>query len=215
MFYNTMKFRIQYHTSEISHSTLLPWVLWKLMLVYTGHILHNCNFESLNFMPPMLVYIGCVPHCCIFAARNALILSIFHLCQFVLLCATLLYLCSLQSLNFINMSLTSVCIVIRRTTADCKDLHFLNIISLTPGITLSCHSCGMEDSIGKEVFFPKTPRLAQEPTQPPTQWALVFFFPGYDIHLSPPPKVKNEQNCLLPCILSGMQRGCSILLAWQ
>ena len=129
----------------------------------------NCNFESLNFMPPMLVRIGCVPHCCISAACKALILSIFHLHQFVLLCATLLHLCSLQSLNFINMSLTSVCNAIRRTTADCKDLHFLNINSLTPGITLGCQFCGMEDSIGKEVFFPKTPRLAQGPTQPPTQ----------------------------------------------
>jgi hypothetical protein len=123
----------------------------------------------------MSVCIGCVPHCCISAASKALILSIFHLHQFVLLCAILLHLCSLQSLNFINMSLTSVCIAVRRTTAVCKDSHFLNINSLTPGITLGCQTCGMKDSVGKEVLFPKTPRLAQGPTQPPTQWALVVF----------------------------------------
>jgi len=134
-------------------------------------LLHLCNLQSFNFIniPLMSVCIGCMPHCCISAACKALILSIFHLRQFALLCATLLHLCSLRSLNFISMSRTSVCIAVCRTTAVCKALHFLNINSLTPGITLGCQSCGMEDSIGKEVFFPKTPRLAQGPTQPPTQ----------------------------------------------
>lgn len=137
--------------------------------VCTGRGLYCCISLSLDFIniPLMSVCIGCVSHCCISAASKALILSIFHLHQFVLLCAILLHLCSLQSLKFISMSLTSVCIAVRRTTAVCKALHFLNINSLTPGITLGCQSCGMEDSIGKEVLFLKTPRLAQGPTQPP------------------------------------------------
>jgi hypothetical protein len=109
------------------------------MLVCTGHILHNCNFENVNFMymPPVLVCFGCVLHCCISATCKALILSVFLVRQFVLvvchtteslqfaepwfyqnasyislywMCTALLHLCNLQSLNFISFPLMSVCI---------------------------------------------------------------------------------------------------------
>jgi len=166
----------------------------------------------------MSVCIGCVPHCCISAASEALILSIFHLHQFVLLCAILLHLCSLQSLNFINMTLN--------VSLYCCSPHYCCLKSLT---FFKYKFSYTWDNIGLPVLWYGGGQRRQGSSLPentqigsgahPASYSMSTggFSLAYDIHLSPPPstKVTNEGNCLLPYILSGMPRGYSILLAWQ
>jgi len=74
-----------------------------------------------------------------------------------------------------------------------------------------------KDSIRQGSSLPENTQIDSEAHPAFYSMSTGGFSPGYDIHLSPPPstKVKNERNCLLPYILSGMERGYSILLAWQ